>query len=644
MLEAEIYKWLQDYNLKTPEYTSFGVDELPEIDFYPVALKLQSDKVIHKSDFNAVVLSIPNKEFLKDARDKIISNVKSKGITLDNSDKFIATAMIKGIELFVGVVDDDVFGKVILFGKGGIFLEMYKDVCYIDIYAKDEEIIRAIKLTKISKIFQNYRGQEININVAVSFIKFVQNFIKSNPEIKELDFNPVMLNEKGITIVDARVKRDSNIKEKPKLRIDRFNFFKNQRVAIIGASSDKTKVGYALAKNSLSSEIEVFFINTKGGEILGKSVNKSLSEIEGDIDTAVITIPAQFVVCTIMELIEKNIKNVIIISAGFKEVGQFDAERQIAELAKKHNFNVIGPNCLGYYSADYNLNLTFGTDKIIRGNLALLSQSGAVLSALMDKAYQANIGFSHIVSVGNMVDLSFAEMIRMLNNEKSCRYISVYAEGIQYGKEFLEAIRESKKPIYIFKTGKSEASKKAAFSHTGNLSGNYDMFKGLLNSVGSKIEDNIEALLFNPLNEVNNILIVTNAGGPASILTDYIIEKGKKLYELSPKDIKAFDEILPSNWPRANPVDIIGDALSDRFKNTLLLADKIEGIELIYVVITPQFMTDSLNIVKVINSEKWSKKIIPILLGGELLKDARNYCADEKLLFFKTLQSATSFL
>ena len=144
-------------------------------------------------------------------------------------------------------------------------------------------------------------------------------------------------------------------------------------------------------------------------------------------------------------------------------MGDYDSERIIAELAKEHNFNVIGPNCLGYLEGSKNLNLTFGIGGLQRGDLALLSQSGAVLSALMDKAYDAGVGFSHLVSCGNMVDLDFAEMIDMLNKDESCKYISIYAEGIQNGKEFLRAIRESKKKVYIFKTGKSAESKKAAF-------------------------------------------------------------------------------------------------------------------------------------------------------------------------------------
>jgi len=171
----------------------------------------------------------------------------------------------------------------------------------------------------------------------------------------------------------------------------------------------------------------------------------SVAEIEGDIDTAVITIPSKFVVDITKELIKKNIKNLIIISAGFKEVGDYDSEEIIAQLAKEHNFSAIGPNCLGYMEGSKNLNLTFGIGGLKSGELALLSQSGAVLSALMDKAYDAGVGFSHLVSCGNMVDLDFAEMVNMLNEEEACKYISIYAEGIQNGKEFLKALRNSKK-------------------------------------------------------------------------------------------------------------------------------------------------------------------------------------------------------
>lgn len=644
MTESKIYTMLKEYSIPTPKFVSFGLDELPDVDFFPVVLKIESEKIVHKSDFGAVKLNINSTAALEAAKKEILTNIRLKGVEPDESDKFIAVQMLSGQEVYAGMVDDEIFGKTVVFGKGGVFLEMYKDVCFIDVYADDEEIKKAIGLTKISKIFSGFRGFNYDINQAVEFVKSVQKFILANPDIVELDFNPVLVTSDGLKIVDARIKRGEAKPEKlGTLRKDRPNFFKNERVALIGASSDTSKVGYAIAKNSLTYGGEMFFVNSKGGELFGKKLYKGVSELEGDIDTAVITIPSKFVLETIKELIGKKIKNVIIISAGFKEVGDYDSERIIAELAKEHNFNVIGPNCLGYLEGSKNLNLTFGIGGLQKGELALLSQSGAVLSALMDKAYDAGVGFSHLVSCGNMVDLDFAEMIDMLNKDDSCKYISIYAEGIQNGKEFLRAIRESKKKVYIFKTGKSAESKKAAFSHTGNLSGNYDMFKGLIESVGAKIEDNIEALLFNPLNEVNNILIVTNAGGPATILTDYIIDHGRKLYVLSVEELKALDNVLPSNWSRNNPVDIIGDAMADRYEKILEIVTKFEKVDLIYLLVTPQFMTDALNISKLCERE-WGKKIYPILLGGHEMDEAKNYLRSNQKLFFKTLQSATSFL
>jgi acyl-CoA synthetase (NDP forming) len=644
MTESQIYGMLNTQGISTPKFASFGLADTPSVDFFPVVIKIESEKVVHKSDFGAVKLNINSNEELQKAKDEIIANIAAKGVTLDNSDKFIVVEMLSGLEVYAGLVDDEIFGKTIVFGKGGVFLEMYKDVCFVDIYAEDEEIKRAIRLTKISKVFDGFRGYEYGIDMAVNFVKKMQAFAKANPDIIELDFNPVLITKEGLKIVDARIKKGEPKPEKlGTLRKNRPNFFKNERVVLIGASSDPTKVGYAIAKNSLVYGGDMLFVNAKGGELFGKNLYTSVTEIEGDIDTAVITIPSKFVVDTTKELIAKNIKNLIIISAGFKEVGDYDSERIIAELASEHNFNVIGPNCLGYLQGSKELNLTFGIGGLKGGELALLSQSGAVLSALMDKAYDAGIGFSHLVSCGNMVDLDFAEMVDMLNEEDACKYISIYAEGIQNGKEFLRALRESKKKVYIFKTGKSAESKKAAFSHTGNLSGNYDIFKGLIESAGAKIEDNIEALLFNPLNEVNNILIVTNAGGPATILTDYIIDHGRKLYSLNDDELKALDAVLPSNWSRNNPVDIIGDAMADRYEKTLEIVSKFESVDLIYLLITPQYMTDALNIAKLCE-KNWGKKIYPILLGGHEMDEAKSYLRAKQKLFFKTLQSATSFL
>ncbi len=642
MLESQIYKLLTENGFRVPKFYRCQLEDTPQVDFFPIALKIESKKIVHKSDFGAVKVHISSEKELLEAKQEIINSIEEKGVELDSSDYFLITQMIDGFEFFVGVVDDDVFGKIILFGEGGVFLELHKDICYIDLYADSKEIKRSIESLKIAKLFKGFRGHTFDIEEVVEFIRLVQSFVIKNPTIEEMDFNPVIFNSDGLTIVDSRIKFGKE-RVKSLARIHRPNFFENQNIAIVGASSNYTKVGYAVAKNSLASSCNLFFVNGKGGKILDRDVYTEISKIKEDIDTAVLTIPSKFVFDIVDELIKKGLKNLIIISAGFKEVGDIESENRLKEMAWKHNFNIIGPNCLGYYNATTNLNLTFGTSHIHKGDIAFISQSGAVLSALMDKAYKAGIGFSHIISAGNMVDIDFGELIEMLNREESCKYICIYAEGITDGKRFLQSLRDSKKPIYIFKTGKSELSKKVAFSHTGNLSGNYNMFKSLIRSVGSKIEDNIEALLFNPIIECDNILVITNAGGPASILSDYIIDKGKKLYELNDRELKALDEVLPFNWPRANPIDIIGDAMSDRYEKSLEIAQGFKGVELIYLIITPQFMTDSLNIAKLL-TKKWDKKIIPIFLGGESFRESMEYLYQNNIIYFDSLQDATSFL
>lgn len=642
MLESEIYTILKKAHLSVPRFQVYNLEEAFEnIDFFPVVLKIQSSKIVHKSEFGAVKVNISSMEELKKERKEIIESINKKGVDLTIQDSFLVTEMVKGLELFVGVVDDDVFGKVILFGKGGVFLELYKDIAYIDVEAPKEEIIRAINTTAISQIFKSFRNYSFDIKTMVVFIQKVQKFIKDNPDIKEMDFNPVMINDSGLTIVDSRIRLEEPIIKKR--RVNRPNFLKNSKVAIIGASSNPNKVGYAIARNSLNSSCELFFVNTKGTRLLGKEIYNSIEDITSNIDTAVITVPASFVLEIVEKLVIKKLKNLIVISAGFKEVGDVESENRLKELASKHNFNIIGPNCLGYYNSTTNLNLTFGTSLVHQGDIGLVSQSGAVLAALMDKAYEMGIGFSHIISTGNMVDIDFADIINMLDREESCKYICIYAEGFNEGKPFLKALRDTKKPIYLFKTGKSKEAQKVAFSHTGNLSGNYRMFEGLIKSIGIKIEDNIEALLLNPFLEVDNILIVTNAGGPASILSDYIIAKGKKLYELKSSEVEELNKVLPFNWPKANPIDIIGDAQSDRYKATLEIVENFKDVELIYLIVTPQFMTDTMEIAQLLYKE-YKIKIIPIFLGGTSFNDSMAFLNIETINFYTTLQDATSFL
>ncbi|PAF51246.1 acetate--CoA ligase family protein [Helicobacter sp. 13S00477-4] len=645
MTESELYQWLGKYGIKTPKCKVLGMEEEINIDFFPAVLKIQSPKIVHKSDVGGVILNLNSNEELKNAREKMKEKIqKVHNIPLDEKDCFIITQMINGEELYAGTVKDQTFEDVILFGKGGIYLELYKDICYIDSKAQEDEILRAFKTTKISKLFEGYRGSTHQIDEVIKLIKNIQKLIEENPDIKELDINPLKLTAKGLIAVDARI-----LKETPQIKkskpTNRYNFLHNERIVIVGASTDKTKVGYAVAKNAINFTGELFFVNQKGGELLGKPLLKNIDEIKGDIDTAVLAIPAPFIIPTIQTLVKKNLKNLIVITAGFKESGHEQEEIQIGQLANQNNFNVLGPNCLGYFNSTTDLNLTFGTGNLKNGSLAFISQSGAVLAALMDSANTLNIGFSHILSTGNAVDLESSDLIPMLQKDANCKSISIYLEGINKGKEFLESIRNCSKPIFLFKSGKSEEAAKAAFSHTGNLSGNYNMFAGLMKSLNVRVVDNIEALILKPIFHNNKqIAIITNAGGPGTVLTDSIIAREKNLYSLKKEDIEALNKVLPSNWSHNNPIDIIGDALAQRYESTLDIVDTFDGLDYIYMLITPQDMTDPLGSVKILKQKSYKHKVVPILIGGEIVQKAKDFCKDNKILFFSSITEATSFL
>ena len=620
---------IKKYNIPTPKEKRVKIDEKIGFDTFPCVLKV--DLPIHKSDVGAVITNIKDNDELKKAKETILENLKKHNI---KADYLLIQEEVKGIELILGGKFDAIFEEVIILGSGGTLVEIIKDITYIDTEADEEEIKKAIFKTKISKIFPEFRGKKYNLDALIEVIKKIQKMFK-NEDIVEFDINPLIINEKGVYAVDVRIKK--GVKNKKKFIPKPHSLFENKNIAIIGATDKKEKVGYAIAKNALNSKANIYFVNPKLDELFGKKVYKNVDELP-KIDTAVIAIPTKFVIESVKELAIKGTKNIIVISAGFKEAGNSEGEIKLKEIADKYNINLVGPNCLGIYNGELNLNLTFAKSSVYNGKIGMISQSGAVLSAIMDKAALKKIGFSHIISMGNMADYNFAHAINELNSQESCEIISIYAEGVQYGKEFLASIRNSKKDVLIFKAGKSKAARKAAFSHTGNLAGDFEMFKILSENAGAIFKDSIESLIYSPLFKAKDVIIVTNAGGPGTILTDLVSQK-TTLFELNDEIMEKLNKVLPSTWSHNNPIDIIGDATDERYKSALEIVKDLSS--LIFVIITPQFMTDGLAIVKEIIKYK---NAIPILLGDESFIEAKHYLDSLNKLYFNSIEEAIKII
>ncbi|BAF70035.1 acetate--CoA ligase family protein [Nitratiruptor sp. SB155-2] len=636
MKEFEIYELLRRYGINVPKYAVYEIDHMLSFDRFPAVLKIASDKVVHKSDVGGVRTGIHSMDELQEAKREIINSLQIHGIFLDLNDRFIVEEELHGEEFYIGGIYDPIFEEVLLFGKGGVMLEILKDICYIDVYANKDEILRSFKTTKVSKMFPHFRGKEYKIEYLLDTIqKFQQLFLEEN--ISEFDINPLIYTDDGFVAVDARIKRGSKFHHKRRKRV--YDLFENENVAIFGATDKPEKVGYAIAKNALKSNANIYFVNPRLNTLFDQKVYHSVEELPS-IDTAVIAIPPGYVLDLLEQLGQKGVKNVVVISAGFKESGNEQAEEQMSETAQKYGMNIVGPNCLGIYNASKRLNLTFAKTDILPGDIGLVSQSGAVLAALIDKATSHSIGFSHIISLGNMADFDFADAIEELNAKEECHFINIYAEGLKDGKRYLKAIRESKKPIFVYKSGKTKEAKKAAFSHTGNISGSYEMLVGLSFAAGALIKKDIDELIFAPkFDQYEEVLIITNAGGPGTILTDIVVQQGKRVYALSDDEIERLNAVLPPTWSHNNPVDIIGDATADRYKAALEILYKPHL--LIFILATPQLMTDGLAIAKTIGKKE---NIVPVFFGEGSFEEAFKYFKEEKILYFNDLENVANIL
>ena len=387
--------------------------------------------------------------------------------------------------------------------------------------------------------------------------------------------------------------------------------FNPRSVAIIGASDEEGTVGYALMKNFTEHDFEgkIYPVNIRKTEIHGLKAYQTVEQIPEPIDLAVIATPAKTVPDIVEQCGKAGVKGIIIISAGFKEIGPEGKalEDKILEIKKKYSLRIIGPNCLGVIRPSIKLNATFISKTPKPGNIAFISQSGALGSAILDWAIHENIGFSNFVSIGSMIDVDFGDLIDYFGTDQKTRSILMYIEGLTDARKFMSATRHfaRTKPIIVVKTGKYTESAKAAASHTGSLTGEDIIYDAAFKRAGIVRVDEIEDL-FNcaevlgtqPLPKGPNLAIITNAGGPGVMATDALIAKGGKLAKLSQKTIEFLDSILPHYWSKGNPIDILGDAKADRYKAVIEACLNDENVDGILIIYTAQAVAEPVEIAK----------------------------------------------
>jgi acetyltransferase len=381
--------------------------------------------------------------------------------------------------------------------------------------------------------------------------------------------------------------------------------FAPSSVALIGATEKEGSVGRTILRNLISSPFggTVYPVNPKRPNVLGIRSYPSIAAVPEQVDLAIIVTPAPTVPGIINECVEAGVRGAIVISAGFKEQGPEGAEleRQILEHARRGRMRIIGPNCLGVMSPMTGLNATFASTIARPGNVAFISQSGALLTAILDWSFQELVGFSAFISVGSMLDVGWGDLIYYLGEDPQTHSIVIYMESIGDARAFLSAAREVAltKPIIVIKAGRTEAAAKAAASHTGALTGSDEVLDAAFRRSGVLRVDRIadlfymaEVLAKQPRPKGRRLTILTNAGGPGVLATDALISEGGELTQLSDKTEQALDALLPPHWSHNNPIDILGDAAPERYAQTLEIAGNDANSDGLLVILTPQAMTD----------------------------------------------------
>jgi acetyltransferase len=433
-------------------------------------------------------------------------------------------------------------------------------------------------------------------------------------------------------VLDPSITRASQVAELPARRSALESLFAPHSVAVVGATDREGSVGRTVIHNLLHGGYKgrVYSINPHRKELFGKPSYSSIGDVPEPLDLVIIVTPAATVPAIVAECVKTKSKGIVVISAGFKEKGPegLALEQQIRSTLRGTDTRLIGPNCLGLMNPSISLNATFAQDIVRPGNVAFLSQSGALLTAILDWSLVEHVGFSAIVSTGSMLDVGWGDLISFFGEDSKTESILIYMESINDARDFLSAAREVafSKPIIVIKAGRSEAASRAAASHTGALTGSDEVYDAAFRRVGVLRVQNIsdifhmaEALSRQPRPHGPRLMILTNAGGPGVLATDALIATGGQLASLSDASHQALDAILPPHWSRANPIDILGDADPERYARALEVVMQDPNCDGLLAILAPQGMIDPAHVAERLKpyARGSGKPLLASWMGGQ---------------------------
>lgn len=433
------------------------------------------------------------------------------------------------------------------------------------------------------------------------------------------------------------------------------NIFNPTSIAVIGASDRAHSVGNKVFKNLLTENFigQIYAVNPKHKQVQGQPCFSSIKDIEQPIDLVVITTPAQTIPSILIECGEKDIKTAIVISSGFSEIDTKgkELEKQLLDVAHHYGIRIIGPNCLGVMQTHIKMNATFDNNFALPGNIAFVSQSGALSAAILDWAMEKDIGFSTLVSLGNSADIDFGDVLDYLAMDPHTKSILLYIEGIHNARHFMSGLRAAAriKPVIAIKAGRQSQGSRAALSHTGALIGDNDVFDAALRRAGAvrvmtieELFSAAEILSSNYRVYGNRLSIITNGGGAGVMAADRASDLNVVLPHLTEDMVSEFNKILPSQWSHQNPIDIIGDATPERYHATLDVCGKYDNFDALLTILVPVAMSQPIKVAEQVihDAKKSAKPIIACWMGNKQVKSSWKMFDKHKIPCFDTPEKA----
>ncbi len=627
---------------------------------FPVVMKIVAPDILHKTEAGGVLVGVSDADAVRSGYDTIINN--ARGFKPDASVSGVQIQQMltgEAQEVIVGAVTDQSFGKLVAFGLGGILVEVLKDVTFRLAPASERDALSMLDGIQAAEVLRGVRGaQPVNRNALASIIVNVSNLVNDFPQIQEVDLNPIMARADGATAVDALISVNFDPPQelyRPSREeiVAAMKPIMNPRsVAVIGASDGEGKIGNSVMKNLINGGFpgEIYPINPKADEILGKKVYKSVLDIPGDVDLAVFAVPAKFCASAMEEVGQKSIPGAVMIPSGFAEVGEKGLQDELLAVARKHNVRIMGPNIYGFYYTPAKLCATFCTPYDVKGKVALSSQSGGVGMSIIGFSRSTKMGVSAIVGLGNKSDLDEDDLLTYFEQDDNTEVMAMHAEDLKDGRSFAEvAKRVSKeKPVVMLKAGRTQLGARAAASHTGALAGNDKIYDDVLRQSGVIRAKSLNDLLqfarglpILPTPKGEDIVIITGAGGSGVLLSDACVDNSLSLMKF-PEDLdEAFKKFIPPFGASGNPVDITGGEPPTTYEKTIRLGledDRIHALILGYwhTIITPPMVFAELTarVVEEARSNGINKPIVASLVGDVEVEQASEYLYERGIVAY----------